>query len=392
MDYRISAEDEAFRQEVRSFLCDHLPDARDVAVEDWEAEDWAFVRQMQRNLGQRGWLALGWPKEYHGLEASLLRQTVFTEEIVYHRCPGRDILGVQLLGPTLLVWGTEEQKRQFLPPIAKGEVRWCQGFSEPQSGSDLASVQTLAAAVGDQFVLNGSKIWTSGAHRADWMFLLARTDTSAPKHKGISFFLLDMRSPGITVQPILSMTGRHSFNQVFFDDVRIPRQNLVGRVNEGWSVAMKLLEFERSGIEFSAMARSIFDDALKFLSRIMGGGASLVGARLARQKMADMAIKIEVSRLLAYRVAWLQSQGKNPMAEAAASKVLGSETAQHMAKVAVEILGLYGQLVPGSAYEVLQGSLAHRYLHNVALTIYGGTSEIQRNIIARRGLNLPYER
>jgi alkylation response protein AidB-like acyl-CoA dehydrogenase len=271
MEYRFSPEEEAFRHEVRAFLRRELPPGYIGPATLGDEEDAALHRRMQRLLAQRGWLTIGWPREYGGQGASPILQTIFTEEVAYHRSPGVDTAGVKMLGPTLMLWGSEEQKRAFLPPIARGEVNWCQGYSEPGSGSDLASLQTRAVADGDDFVITGSKIWTSRAHRADWMFLLARTNPEAPKHRGITFFLVDMRTPGITIRPIINMAGVHHFNQVFFDNVRVPKKQVVGEVDRGWYVAVTLLDFERSGVEYPAQARRYVEELAHYAREAHGG-------------------------------------------------------------------------------------------------------------------------
>jgi alkylation response protein AidB-like acyl-CoA dehydrogenase len=241
MQFRFPPEEEAFREELRTFLREELPEQRPDGVDAWK-----FSRAFIKKLADRGWLTLAWPKEWGGGAAGHLRQIVFNEEMAYWEAPGTD-LGVDRVGPTIMLHGTEQQKQQHLPVIAQGDEIWCQGFSEPGAGSDLASLQTRAVEDGDTFVINGSKIWTSLAHFAQWMILLARTDVDAPKHRGITFFLLDMKTPGISIQPLVDMLGRHTFNQVFFDNVRVPRDAVVGEVNRGWYVATTTLDFERSG-------------------------------------------------------------------------------------------------------------------------------------------------
>ena len=217
MEFKFTPEDDAFRQELRAFVRQELPD-------DWEGGgrwpeewDWDFTQDMRQKLAQKGWLTMHWPQEYGGQDASPVRSAIYNEELAYLRAPGRDIFGVRMLGPTLMIHGSEEQKQTHLPPIARAEVQWCQGYSEPESGSDLASLSTRAVLDGDDYVINGSKIWTTLAHRADWIMCLARTDTEAPKHRGISFILVDMKTPGIEVRPVVNMAGGHEFNQVIFD-------------------------------------------------------------------------------------------------------------------------------------------------------------------------------
>ena len=389
MDFRFSSEDDAFRQELVAFLQQELPP-------DWQGEgrwpeeaDWDFTFQMRRKLAQRGWLTMHWPPEYGGQGTSPVRSAIFNEEMAYHRAPGRDIFGVRMLAPTLMLFGTEEQKKTFLPPIARGEVQWCQGYSEPGSGSDLASLQTRAVSDRDDYVVNGSKIWTTFAHQADWIILLTRTDPDAPRHKGISFLLADMRSPGISVQPVYNMAGGHDFNQVFFDNVRVPKRNLVGEENAGWYVAVKLLDFERSGIDYASISRRLLSELADYVRSTHRNGAPIARDPKIRSMLADRYIEAETARLLAYGVAWRQGQGLVPNKEASISKVFGSETLQRVVATGMEILGLYGQLRPGDKWAALRGRLSEEWMYSFSGTIAAGTSEVQRNIIATRGLGLP---
>ena len=390
MEFRFTPEEDAFRDELRQFLSQELPDDWvGVEQDDGDDETWEFTLKMRKKLAAKGWLTMSWPKEYGGQGASPMQQLIFAEEIAYHRAPGRDIFGIRMLAPTLMMYGTEEQKREYLPPIARGEVQWCQGYSEPEAGSDLASLKTRAVEDGDDFIVNGAKIWTSLAHRADHMMLLARTDPESPKHRGISFLLADMASPGVTVRPIVDMSDRHRFNMVTFDDVRVPKRNLVGELNRGWYVGATLLDFERSAVEYSAGARRALEDLVQFCKETNRNGLPMAEDPVVRRNLADMAIEVEVSRLMSYRVAWLQNRGEVPNKEASMAKLLGTELQQRVAKVGTSILGLYGQLAPESKYAPLQGRFEQMALTSVSATIAAGTSEIQRSIIATRGLGLP---
>ena len=389
MDFRLSAEDDRFRQELLSFLGQELP-------ADWEGRgrwaedaDWEFTVEMRKKLAQKGWLTMHWPEEYGGQGALPLKSAIFSEEMSYNRAPGRDIFGVRMRAPTLMIYGTEEQKKEFLLPVSKGEVQWCQGYSEPGSGSDLASLQTKAEVDGDDYVINGSKIWTTMAHRADWIMVLARTDPDAAKHRGISFILMDMKSPGVSVQPVYNMTGGHDFNQVFFDNVRVPKRNLVGEENRGWYVGVTLLDFERSGIDYSATSRKLLSDMADYARNTYHNGEQLSKDPRVRNLLTERYIEAETARLLAYSVAWMQGEGLVPNKEASMSKVFGSETVQRVTSSALEILGLYGQLRPGDKWAPLKGRVPEDWMHAFAHTIAAGTSEVQRNIIASRGLGLP---
>ncbi len=394
MDFRFSPEEEAFRQEVREFLRrDWSQEAAEVGAESplgyGGGRGLDEIRRFQKKLAQRGWLTLAWPKEYGGMGASIMKQVIFNEEMAYHRAPQQLGVGPDRVGPTIILYGTEEQKREHLPPIANADVIWCQGFSEPGAGSDLASLQTTAVPDGDYFVVNGQKIWTSLAHVADWMILLARTDPDAPKHRGISYFLVNMRTPGITVRPLVDMMGRHTFNQVFFDNVRVPRKNLVGELNRGWYVAAATLDFERSGINRVMAGIRLYEEVVQYARETERDGRPLMADPTVRHKLAELKIEFEVGRLLAYRVAWVQSQGRIPNQEASMSKLFGSELQQRLARAGIEMLGLGGQLRPDSKWAPMAGRIADYYLGSVATTIAAGTSEIMRNIIAMRGLGLP---
>ncbi len=389
MDFRFSQAEEGFRQELLDFLHRELPSQWEGPVGSTEGNDWDLTLQMRGKLAQKGWLTMHWPKDYGGQQASPLLSLIFNEEMSYHRAPGRDIFGARMLGPTLMIYGSEEQKRKFLPPVAKGEVQWCQGYSEPEAGSDLASLSTRAEDMGDYFLVNGSKMWTSLAHRADWMMLLARTDPEAPKHRGISFLLVDMRSPGVEVRPIVNMAGSHEFNQVFFDNVQVPRENLVAEKDRGWYVAVTLLDFERSGIDNAASSRRLLDDLSEFLWEAQERGFHRASEGWVEDLLAERYVETEVARLIAYRVAWMQSQGLVPNKEASVSKVFGSETFQRVADTGLKILGLYGQLTWEDQWAPLHGRFQDAWRHGFSNTIAAGTSEIQRNIIASRGLGLP---
>ena len=389
MEFAFSAEDDAFRQELTNFIRqEHAPEWDD-ADRGSDDASWTATKQMRQKLAGRGWLTMHWPEEFGGQNASPVRSTIFNDEMTYYRAPGRDNFGVRMMGATLMMHGSEEQKRLHLPPVARGEVQWCQGYSEPETGSDLASLNTRAVRDGDEFVINGSKIWTSMGHRGDWIMLLARTDTDAPKHRGISFFLVDMKTPGIQVRPIIDMAGRHNFNQVIFDDVRVPARNLVGEENRGWYVAVTLLDFERSGIDYSANGRRLLDDTWRYAKDTKRNGQVLSQVPWVRNLMADRYIECEVARLIAYNVAYMQGEGLVPNKEASMSKVFGSETVQRVTKTCMEVLGMYGFLNRQDKWAPLEGRIQENWIMSFSGTIAAGTSEIQRNVIASRGLGLP---
>jgi len=389
VEFKFTAEDEEFREELRAFMKAELPNPWEGAGRYPEDDDWDLNRVIRQKMAEKGWLTMHWPEEYGGQNASPVKSAIYNEEIAYLRAPGRDIFGVRMLGPTLMIHGSDEQKKTHLPAVAKGEIQWCQGYSEPESGSDLASLSTRAVRDGDELVINGGKVWTTMAHRADWIMLLTRTDPDAPKHRGISFVLVDMKSPGVTVRPIINMAGGHEFNQVTFDDVRVPRANVVGEEDRGWYVAVTLLDFERSGIDYSAAARRLLDDTKEFATDTKQNGAPLIEIPWVRTLMADRYIECEVARLMAYNVAYMQSQELIPTKEASMSKVFGSETVQRATEAALDILGMYGTLGREDKWAPLKGRVQENWMNAFAGTIAAGTSEIQRNIIAGRGLGLP---
>ncbi len=389
MEFKFTAEDDAFRVELRAFMKAELPDSWEGAGRYPEDDDWDLNVAIRQKMAKKGWLTMHWPEEYGGQKASPVKSAIFNEELAYMRAPGRDIFGVRMLGPTLMIHGTEEQKRTHLNPVARGEVQWCQGYSEPEAGSDLASLSTRAIRDGDDLVINGAKVWTTLAHRADWIMLLTRTDPDAPKHRGISFVLVDMKTPGVSVRPIINMAGGHEFNQVTFDNVRVPRANVVGEEDRGWYVAVTLLDFERSGIDYSASARRILDDTREFATETKRNGQPLMEIPWVRNLMADRYIDCEVARLMAYNVAYMQSQDLIPTKEASMSKVFGSETVQRVTEASLDILGMYGTLSREEKWAPLKGRVQEHWMNAFAGTIAAGTSEIQRNIIAGRGLGLP---
>ncbi len=394
MEFRFTPEEEAFREEIRAFLRNELPG-------DWTQtggagglgeggeERWEFLREFQRKLAKKGWLTLGWPQEHGGMGASHMMQVIYNEEMTYHRAPTQLGVGPDRVGPTIILYGTEEQQKRQLPGIANAEAVWCQGFSEPGAGSDLASLQTRAEIDGDYYVINGQKIWTSFGHKADWCILLARTDQEAPKHKGISYFLLDMRTPGIAVRPLVDLMNRHTFNQLFFENVRVPRDCLVGELNRGWYVAAATLDFERSGINRVVAGIRMYEELVQYARETPLDGRRVIDEGNMRNKLAELAIEFTAGRMLAYRVASMQARGQIPNAEASMSKLYGSELQQRLAAAGMQVLGLGGQVEPGSRWAPLAGRLEQFYLFASALTVAAGTSEIQRGIIAGRGLDLP---
>ncbi|MEJ5221718.1 MAG: acyl-CoA dehydrogenase family protein [Tepidiforma sp.] len=391
MRFQDSPELAAWRAQVRAFVDEHWragAPAEDEEESPFEApQDEERVKRWLDRLAENGWIAPAWPKKYGGADMSVLEQFVLSQELHEAGAPtSRQMLN--LVGPTIMLHGTEEQKAEHLPPMLRGEVAWCQGFSEPGSGSDLASLQTRAVRDGDEYVVNGQKIWTSGAHRADWMFMLVRTDPDAPKHRGISYLLVDMKSPGITVRPLINMANGHVFNEVFFEDVRVPVRNRVGEENRGWYVGTTTLDFERSNIARAITARKNVERMAKYVRGRAAAGAPVAPAY--RLEVADRAVETAVCELLSFVVISVQARGGVPNMEASMCKMYGSELSQRIALTKMHLTGMTGQLRAfGEPERVLGRSAALEYMQVVPATIAAGTSEIQRNIIATRGLGLP---
>ncbi len=402
MDFRFSPQENAFRRDVRAWLKANLPDnwTGDRWSRGSDDDSWNIYKDFAGRLATKKWVAPHWPQEYGGLGLSVIEQLIFNEEMSYANAPiGYSSIGVGWAGPTIIVYGTEAQKKKHLAAITNAKTMWCQGFSEPNAGSDLAALQTRAVRDGDDYVINGQKIWTSGAHYADWMILIARSDPDAPKHKGISYFLVDMKTPGITIRPLIDMMNNHGFNEVYFENVRVPRGNVLGEENRGWYMATTTLDFERSSIGGAVGARKMLEDLTRYTreTRVPAGGGSASGGnghRLAdevpvRTRLANAAVEAELGRLLSYRVATLQARGIVPNYESSIAKLFNTDTQLRMAIAGMEIMGLYGQLEHRSKWVPLRGRFERQYLWQTGLAVGGGTTEIQKNIIAMRGLGLP---
>jgi len=380
MEFALTTQQEEFRAEIRNFLATEVPTG--TTTEDgWIV---GYSPEFSRKLGARGWIGLTWPKQYGGQERSYLDRLVLTEELLRAGAPvAAHWLGDRQVGPALLAYGSEEQKAELLPRVTKGEIVFCLGMSEPGSGSDLASLRTKAIEEGDHFVINGQKIWTSFAHVADYAYLVARTDPDAPKHKGISEFLVDMKTPGITVRPLVDITGEHHFNEVFFDNARVEKRWMIGEKNRGWYQIASQLDYERSGIERLLSNYPLFRDTVKYARE-----TGLAKDPLIRNQIAQMQIELDMGRFMVYKVAWLLTQGRVPNHEAAMAKCFCTEVEQRVAQTVCSILGDYSVLLPGSPAARLAGRAGLEYLYAPAYTIQGGTSNVLRNIMAIRGLGL----
>jgi alkylation response protein AidB-like acyl-CoA dehydrogenase len=390
-DFRFTQEQERFRREVRAFLDAELPPGwvgylggttGDHVVDS--SDGWQVFKAVARKLGERGWLSLFWPREYGGESRPFVDYLVFAEEIARRGSPGYNPIAVKMLAPTLIDYGSQEQKERHLKPIARGEEFWCEGFSEPGAGSDLASLQTKAVKDGNHFIINGQKTWSTFAQYSDWCCLLARSDPSSRRSRGLSFFLVDLSTPGVSVRPIRNLAGEPSFCEIFFEDARIPRESMVGKENEGWAVAQALLGHERTSIEFVAMVQGMIEEVAKYLE-----SAPKAPSVQTRHLLARLATEAEIGRLINYRVAWLRDRGVATDWYAAMAKLYSTELFKHAASAAMRLLGAYGQLDKKENIAPVRGWVEHMYLVSFGATIAAGTSEIQKNIIAVAGLGLP---
>jgi alkylation response protein AidB-like acyl-CoA dehydrogenase len=396
MDFSFSDKELGFAHEARAWLDANVPREwrRDHAWTRSEDPLWLEIaRRWQRMLFEGGWAAISWTREHGGRGATVIERWLFEEELDRAGAP-RPIASsgaVDLIGSAILHHGTEPQRRRFLRPLLSGDDLWCQGFSEPGAGSDLASLRTRAERQGDAFVVNGQKVWTSHADIADWCFLLCRTEPEAPKHKGISLLLVDMRSPGVTVRPLQQMTGEAEFCEVFFDNVRVPADMMVGAPGAGWQIAMGILAHERGPVwtfTFQRRIRRSFEHLVRTLREGPGAGGAPLGDPLVRQRLAQAHIEVELLRLVGYRSLTRLLRTGQPGVESSIEKVLGSETDQRLQEMAMAVLGAR-TLVAEGPYAAEDGTRGRDYLYSRSESIMGGTSEIQRNVIAQRILGLP---
>jgi alkylation response protein AidB-like acyl-CoA dehydrogenase len=390
MDLSFTPAEERFRAELRAWLAANPPGDEPDRLDDWVA----YGKAWQRTLYEAGWCGVHWPKQYGGRGASLIEQIIFQEEMARARTPLLiNLAGLTMGGPVLIAHGTDAQKRRHLQAILAADEIWCQGFSEPNAGSDLAALKTRAALDGDSFIVNGQKVWTSFARYADWCMLLVRTDPDAPKHKGITFLLAHMHSPGITVRPLRQISGEEDFNEVFFEDVRVPRANVIGQINAGWDIAITTLMHERQTLIFSRQLQSrvALNDLLS-LARRHPAATPAARQPLLRQKLAAAYIDSEAMKYTALRNLTKTLRGGVPGPEGSIEKLFWSEMYQRLLDTAVELEGPYGQLLKGSPHTLDDGAWPHLMLYSRGRTIAAGSSEIQRNIIAERVLGLPRAR
>ncbi len=397
MDLNLSPSELRFRDEFRAWLAASVP-------KDWDSrrgepakaqsmeERFEFLKRWQRKMYEAGWAGVSWPKEYGGRGASLMEQAIFWQELAQAGAPPlANVLGLGLIGPTLIAFGTEAQKKRFLSKILSAEEVWCQGFSEPNAGSDLANVSCAAELQGDHYIVNGQKVWNSYGWAADWCELVVRTDPTQAKHKGLTVLLVDMKSPGVEVRPLRQMTGETEFNEIFFHDVRVPAENVVGKVNDGWSVAIGTLMHERGsfGAGLQVMYRRNMDRLIELSQSTARNGGQAADDPVIRQKLAQCYAEIEIMRWNQMRAFSRISETGVPGPEGSIQKIFWSELNQRFQQIAQEMLGPFGQLEQGDDLAIDNGAWSYGYLRSRGNTIEAGTSEIQRNIIGHFVLGLP---
>jgi len=394
MNFAFTEQEEQLRRDIKAFAKSELPS-------DWMiggfAEEyctdygWEITQRVSKKLAEKGWLTMAWPKEYGGLKGTHTECLIYREEATYCMLPGIDmgVGGISWIGQSIILFGTDEQKKKHLPGISGGEKYWCTGYSEPEAGSDLASLKTRAVRKGDEYIVNGQKVWTSAAHRCDWIWLAVRTEPDAPKHKGISILLVDLKTPGVTVNPLINLAGLPENSEVFFDEVHVPADCLIGQENGGWNCIMTALAFERTaGAEHLGRCRRTVDELVSYARETKRNGKALIENPGVRNRLAEYAIKCDVGRLMCYNIAWMEDRGLIPGHESSMAKNFCCELGQEIANGGIAIMGSYGQLTDGHR-AALRGFIQTSYLFGIGDKIGGGTSEVNRVIIATRGLGLP---
>ena len=392
MRFHFTEEQEAFRREVRDFLREER-DAGTFATDVGELVGRPSL-EFSRKLAKRGWIGMTWPRQYGGQGRSYVDKMILNEELMKVQAPiGYHFAADRQVGPALMIFGAEWQKEFFLPRIIRAEehMKFCLLFSEPGAGSDLVAVSTRAEKDGDHYVINGQKVWTSGGHEADYGWMLARTnlDSSVPKHQGCSEFIIDMKTPGITVRPVINMAGEHSFNEVFFDGVRIDRKYLVGKENAGFQQIMAQMDYERAGIERLLQNYAVYERLIGHVRKMDKGGGDQGFYYWVRDQVAQLEIEFNVGRLLCYQTAWIIDQGRKPSSEAALTKAFCTQYEQRLNDLATRILGPLSQIKKGGPWSAFDGLPARGYLWGPSYTLQGGSVEVLKNILAQRGLGLP---
>ena len=391
MDLNYSPEELAFRDEVRGWLQTKLPNDLREKVTNYQELSRDDLLGWHRILAKQGWIAPEWPVEWGGQNWTIVQRHIFEEECAYAGCPPLIPFGLKMCGPVLHRFGTEEQKQRFLPGIYNGDVFWCQGYSEPGSGSDLASLKTSAVRQGDYYIVNGQKIWTTWGQHADWIFCLVRTDQGAKKQEGISFLLFDMKTPGITVRPLILMDGSHEVNEVFFDDVKVPAENLVHRENDGWTVAKYLLGHERMGTGGIGGSKRELAKVKALATKELRNGKPLLDDPRFRDKVSRVEVELMALEITNLRFLDQMRGGRAPGAEVSLLKIKGTEIQQTLTELLVEVMGPLTQpfrAIEATEFDTSTAALLPRYLNYRKTTIYAGSNEIQRNIIAKATLSL----
>jgi len=391
MDLNYSAEELAFRDEVRGWLQENLPNDLREKVTNYQELSRDDLLGWHRILAKKGWIAPEWPVEWGGKDWTVVQRYIFEEECAFAGCPPLIPFGLKMCGPVLHRFGTPEQQQRFLPGIYNGDVFWCQGYSEPESGSDLASLKTSAVRQGDYYIVNGQKIWTTWGHHADWIFCLVRTDQGAKKQEGISFLLFDMRTPGITVRPLILMDGAHEVNEVFFDDVKVPAENLVHRENDGWTVAKYLLGHERMGTGGIGGSKRELAKLKALATKEMRNGKPLLEDPRFRDKVSRVEVELMALEITNLRFLDQLRGGRAPGAEVSLLKIKGTEIQQALTELLVEVMGPLTQpfrAIEAMDFDTSTAALLPRYFNYRKTTIYAGSNEIQRNIIAKATLGL----
>ncbi|MDO8669879.1 MAG: acyl-CoA dehydrogenase family protein [Dehalococcoidia bacterium] len=389
MRFSFTEQQDALRCEIKDFFDREWNDEAKQQAEAAGDSATGHSSTLYKKLADRGWLALNWPKEYGGKGWTPMEMSIFNEECGYYRAPIEAFSLTSIVANAIIHAGNEEQKQQYLPKVATGDLLFCIGYSEPNAGSDLASLETKAVQDGDDYIINGVKTFNSAGHHANYCWLATRTDSLAPKHKGITVFLVDMKSPGVTVRPLYNIADGRAQNELVFEDVRVPKENMVGEKNRGWYVIAKALDIERISTSACGNQRRSLEELIEFCKETRSKGIPLSKDPLIRQKLVGLATEIDVARMLAYRVIWLQSQGEIPDVPASMFKLYSSSLSQKIAHVGVEILGLRGIVNGASGWSYMNGRPEYATRLTVPATVAGGTNEIQRTVIAQRGLGLP---
>ena len=398
MDFRDSPEEAAFRDEFRKWLVANLPEGWLDGATTYPArgeERYEFTRAWQRKLFDGGWIGMSWPKEYGGRAANPFEQVIYLSELARVRAPETvGVIGLNMAGPTIIVHGTEEQKNRYLSKILSGEEIWCQGFSEPGAGSDLAGVTTRVIRDGDEYVVTGQKVWSSHAQVADYCILVTRSDPQSSRHAGLTYLIVDMHSPGVEVRPIVQITGDPEFNEIFLDEVRVPASNILGSEGDGWRVAMTTLMHERGtlGVALQVRSQLILEDLVKLAQNTTVNGERMIDRAAVRDALAGFDIEVEAMRLTGYRSISNFARTGVPGPEGSVLKLHWSEFNQRLTEFAWELLGPYSQVDGGSAHSIQDGKWQYEFLRSRGNTIEAGTSEVLRNIIAERVLGLPRSR